>query len=251
MDFYGDYHTHTTSSDGMSSLADNVREAVTKGLRELAVTDHGFGNPKRFAMTEEKFAGQRKELDALQKEYGDKITLYQGIEADLIGEDGAIDLRPDQFSQMDVLVMGFHSFARPKSFRDWRKIYWNAYLRAIKYPSKATIERNTKAMIRSIQKYPIDVLAHLNHLYKVDCFEVTKAASDCGTYIELNAKHFDFSHEMFEKMLTTDVKFIVNSDAHYYKLIGGFGEIEAFLAQHTFDPSRIVNLNQKPQFKKR
>jgi histidinol phosphatase-like PHP family hydrolase len=52
-------------------------------------------------------------------------------------------------------------------------------------------------------------------------------------------------------MLTTGVKFIVDSDAHYYKLVGNFKEIEDFLAQHSFDASRIVNLGSKPDFKKR
>jgi putative hydrolase len=249
MKYFGDYHTHTTCSDGLSSLRDNINEAVAKGLKELAVTDHGFGNPKRFAMTEEKFSRQRKELDALQKEYGDAIKLYQGIEADIIGEDGTIDLDQRQIAMMDVLVMGYHSFARAKSFRDWRHLYWNAYLRPIKYPSRSTIEKNTKALIKAIQKYPVDILAHLNHLLKVDCYEVTKAAADYGTYIEFNAKHFDFSHDTFEKMLTTEAKFIVNSDAHYYKLIGNFTEIDDFLSQHSFDLSRIVNLDKKPIFK--
>ncbi|MDD3946367.1 MAG: PHP domain-containing protein [Clostridia bacterium] len=251
MNFYGDYHTHTTASDGISSLEDNVQEAVKKGLKELAVTDHGFANPKRFAMTPKKFAMQREQLDGIQKEYGDTIALYQGIEADLIGEDGTLDLTEEQISQMDVLIMGYHSFAKAKSFRDWRRLYWNAYLRVIKYPSKQTIARNTKAMINAIKRYPIDIVAHLNHLFKVDCYEVTKAAADYGVLIELNAKHFDFSHDLFEKMLTTSANFIVNSDAHYYKLVGGFSEIETFLSQHSFDPARIVNLERKPAFKKR
>lgn len=251
MKYSGDYHTHTTASDGISSLRDNVKEAVAKGLKELAVTDHGFGNPKRFAMTDAKFALQRKQLDELSKEFEDTITLYQGIEADLIGEDGTVDLDERQIAEMDVIVMGYHSFAKAKSYRDWRRLYWNAYFRFIKYPPKWVIERNTKALIRAIQKYPIDIAAHINHLFKVDCLEVVKACADYGTYVELNAKHFSFSHDLFEKMLATSAKFIVNSDAHYYKLVGGFSQIDSFLAEHSFDPSRIVNLGAKPIFKKR
>ncbi|NLO64548.1 MAG: PHP domain-containing protein [Clostridiales bacterium] len=249
--FTGDYHTHTYMSDGSSSAEQNVLEAISKGLKEIAITDHGFGNPKRFAMTEEKFDEQRKQLEILRAEHGDKITIYHGIEADLIGEDGTIDLSEKQMAELDVLVMGFHSFAKPKSFRDWRRIYWNAYLRAIKYPPKSVIARNTKALIRAIKRYPIDILAHPGHLFKVDCVEVAKAAGDYGVLMELNAKHFNYSHELFEKMLTTSANFVVNSDAHFYKLVGGFSQIEQFLSQHSFDPSRIVNLGGRPAFKKK
>lgn len=251
MSYYGDYHTHTTASDGISSLEDNIKEAIAKGLKELAVTEHGFANPKRFAMTDKKFAQQRIKVENLQKEYGQTITLYHGIEADLIGEDGTVDLNEAQIEQMEVIAMGYHTFAKAKSWHDWRKIFLSAYLRPIKYPSKETIANNTKAMIKAIQRYPIDILAHLNHLFKVDCYEVAKAAADYGTYIELNAKHFDFSHDLFDKMLTTKAEFIVNSDAHYYKLVGGFAQIDKFLAQHSFDRSRIVNFGAKPTFKKR
>lgn len=251
MKYYGDYHTHTYYSDGVSSCRDNVQSAVDKGLQELAFTEHGFANPARFAMTPEKFKRQRLEIDALQKEFGDKIKIYHGIEADILAEDGTIDLTPDQMKDIEVLVMGYHSFAKALSFADWRKIFLPSYLRILYYPSKATIARNTKMLIASIKRYPIDILAHINHLFKVDCYEVAKAAADYGTLIELNAKHFDFSAETFAKMQTTNVEFIVNSDAHFCSRIGGFDAIEKFLTENNFDRSKIVNFGKKPTFKKR
>ena len=38
-----DYHTHTTFSHGKGSIEDNVKEAVKKGLKAIAITDHGPG----------------------------------------------------------------------------------------------------------------------------------------------------------------------------------------------------------------
>ena len=35
-----DMHTHTTFSDGLGSIQDNVAFATMTGLRELAFTDH-------------------------------------------------------------------------------------------------------------------------------------------------------------------------------------------------------------------
>ncbi|MFA5450121.1 MAG: PHP domain-containing protein [Clostridia bacterium] len=249
-DIYGDYHTHTYYSDGVSSCRQNTEQAIKIGLKELAITDHGYNNPSRFALTREKYAKQRKEIDALRSEFGDKIVLYHGIEADIIGVDGTIDLEEDDFSYLDIVIMGYHSFAKAKSFYDWRKIFLPCYLRPIKYPSKDVIARNTKALIASIKKYPIDILSHINHLFKVDCYEVAKAAGDYGTLIEFNQKHFDFTHDVFEKMLTTSCEFIINSDAHHFRRIGVFPSISEFLGEHSFDKSRIVNLAQKPVFKR-
>ena len=52
MAFWGDYHTHTTYSHGKGSVADNAAVASSKGLKQLAITDHGmrhiiFGVRKR------------------------------------------------------------------------------------------------------------------------------------------------------------------------------------------------------------
>ena len=42
---WGDYHTHTTYSrhrHGKGTVADNVRAALSCGLKEIALTDHGL-----------------------------------------------------------------------------------------------------------------------------------------------------------------------------------------------------------------
>jgi DNA polymerase III alpha subunit (gram-positive type) len=40
----GDYHTHTYYSDGVSSVEDMVEAAIKKGLKTIAITDHGSGH---------------------------------------------------------------------------------------------------------------------------------------------------------------------------------------------------------------
>ena len=39
-----DFHTHTTYSHGKGSIEDNVKEAIKKGLKAIAITDHGPGH---------------------------------------------------------------------------------------------------------------------------------------------------------------------------------------------------------------
>ncbi|MFR6641738.1 MAG: PHP domain-containing protein [Christensenellales bacterium] len=42
MAYWGDYHTHTYYSHGKGTIEDNVRAAAEKGLKQIAITDHGF-----------------------------------------------------------------------------------------------------------------------------------------------------------------------------------------------------------------
>ena len=39
-----DHHTHTIYSHGKGSIEDNVRVAAARGLKSVAVTDHGPGH---------------------------------------------------------------------------------------------------------------------------------------------------------------------------------------------------------------
>lgn len=248
MKYYGDYHTHTYYSDGVSSVEENIISAIEKGLKEIAFTDHGYNSPNYGALSRKDFLKQGEEIERYRKKYGRELKIYQGIEADIIGLDGTIDLEERELKQMEIVLVGYHSFARAKSFYDWRKIFINSFLSVIKNPSEETIKRNTATIINAIKRYPIDIICHINHLFKVDCKEVAKACADYGTYIELNAKHLNLTDEMFDSMLKTKADFIVNSDAHHYSKIGEFEVIEKLIEKHNLNRERIVNLGKKPEF---
>jgi putative hydrolase len=72
---------------------------------------------------------------------------------------------------------------------------------------------------------------------------VAKAAADYGTYIELNAKKVHFTDDEIEKMLKTDVKFIVNSDAHSPNRVGEVSLVENMIKRLNFPTERIVNID--------
>lgn len=252
-EFYGDYHTHTLYSDGHTKPEDNIIQALKVGLNEIAFTDHGFNNPKRFALTREKFSRQSAQLEILRCKY-DSLSILQGVEADLIGLEGKIDARKDEQHLFDVLNVGYHSMAHAENWKDFRWINFRTFMAIIRFakPSAETIKRNTHAVIAAITKNPVDTLVHINHLFKVDCYEVAKAAADYGTYIELNGKHIiTLPHDAFEKMLTTEAQFIVNSDAHRVFQIGSFGKVMSYIAKHDMDMSRIVNFGRRPEFPRR
>lgn len=249
--YYGDYHTHTSYSDGLGTVDSNVKRAVELGLKTIAITDHGFGNPERYSLRQDTFAKQKQEVEQARIKYP-QIEILHGIEADIIGIDGTIDMSIDECKQMDILVAGFHRFAKPKSKKDFWQLYanLNTYLPGYyRTPSPKKLARNTDAVIAMLAKYPIDILAHINSCIVVDTVEVAKACAEYNVLLELNVKHFKLIERHFDKLLDTKVKFIVNSDAHKSDRVGQFETIDNFLTNKGVDKSRIANMEDKPTFR--
>ena len=57
-----DLHTHTTFSHGKGSIEDNVKVAIEKGLKAIAITDHGPGH-LTYGIKREAIPIMRKQID--------------------------------------------------------------------------------------------------------------------------------------------------------------------------------------------
>jgi putative hydrolase len=224
-------------------------EARRKGLKEIAITDHGL-NHIILGLKWWKVEQSIKEIEELRKEFSD-ITIYMGIEANIIGTRGIIDIKPEQLPYFDIILCGFHKPARPDRLRDYPGMYLQSYL-PFHLQNKFMVRRNTKAYVEAIKNNPIDVITHINKSVKVDCGIIAEVAAECGTYIELSSRHSTLMTEDMEAMLDTDVKFIINTDAHIVKTIGVTAGAEALIAQYGIPLERIVNVgDKKPTFRSR
>ena len=74
MAIWGDYHTHTIYSHGTSTIEQNVAKAVEKGLKEIAITDHGFRH-MTYQVRRSIFHRIRKEVEDLKANNFLPITL--------------------------------------------------------------------------------------------------------------------------------------------------------------------------------
>ena len=61
-----DYHTHTTFSHGKGSIEDNVKVAISKGLKALAISDHGPGH-LTYGVKRSALPVMRAEVDRLKE----------------------------------------------------------------------------------------------------------------------------------------------------------------------------------------
>ena len=76
-----DYHTHTIYSHGTGTVLENAMVAKEKGLKEIAITDHGFSH-MYFGLKREKLADLRRDIDEATQKTGVKV--YLGVEANLM-----------------------------------------------------------------------------------------------------------------------------------------------------------------------
>jgi len=241
MKFLGDYHTHTRASDGHTTLAQNVCEAKRKGLKEIVVSDHGFQTVLE-GMTAKNFEKQAK-FCATQKD----VRVLHGIESNILSPDGTIDTPDEYIGRLDVLNVGFHRFLKPK-YMFSKFVFKNGFCsKAVK---RKLIEVNTQAYIIALEKYPIDTLVHLNHMAPVNARPIFEKARETGTYIELNAKHLDDFLPLVKDAIESGVNFIVGSDAHRQKDIGGFAEVAKFIERNGIPIERVFGTEGNlPTFK--
>lgn len=245
----GDYHTHTIYSHGKGTVMENALRAKEIGLKEIAITDHGF-EQMAFGIKRKKVPQLIEDCKKATLETGVKV--YVGMEANLCDENGRTDMGVNDYKDFDIFLMGIHRFVKFTRFKDfWNMLVVNALYTAFKKEaSKSLIRYNTRAYINSIEKYPIDAVTHLNFLCFCDVAEVAKAARDNGTYIELNSKKVHLSDEQLEKVRDTGVRFIVDSDAHSVDRIGDTKLVDELLSRVEVPRERIDNIDGRfPDFR--
>lgn len=246
----GDYHTHTIYSHGKGTVLENARAAQELGLKEIAVTDHGFGQ-MAFGLRHRRIPSLIADCREAEKETG--VRVYVGIEANLLNDEGLTDLKEEDYKDFDVFLMGIHRFVRFRPFvKGMYNLWWRNWLhssRKTAFP-KNLVDYNTRGYINCIQKYPLDAVTHINYLCCCDAAEVAKAARDCGTYIELNTKKVHLSDEDLAKVRDTGVRFIIDSDAHSTDRVGDTKLVEEQLKRVPVPREQIDNIDGRtPDFR--
>ena len=245
-----DYHTHTPYSHGKNTVAENACVAKEKGLKEIAVSDHGFAH-LAFGVSRKKLSACRAECENAQKEYG--ITVLLGMEANILGASGKTDMKVSDYDDFDIFLCGNHIFVAYESFGEWWR-YGVGNILSRKFrsrPSDKLIAHNTKAYIQTIKNNPVDILTHLNYLCPADALEVAKCAADYGTYIELNSKKQHLTDEELNEIVQkTNARFVVDSDAHALDRVGDTARVQEQLARLNFPMDRIDNIDGRfPAFR--
>lgn len=241
MRLIGDYHTHTFYSHGKSSVEENVIEAINKGLETVAIAEHGPGHIF-YGVSWEKLREIKKEIERLREKYKGQIEILMGLEANLMDFEGNLDVTPEEAKELDFLACGFHNGIMPRDFKG--KVLYSP-LRGLTKVSKSfnekVIEYATDAMIEATHKYEIKFLTHPGAKFYVDANRLAKEMNP-NTLLEINNKHGYLDVEQLKGLVDSDVKFIINSDAHKQSDVGNVDKALKRFIESGLPKDRVINL---------
>ena len=220
-----DLHTHTVNSGhGYSTVDELAKTASFKGLKMIAVTEHGPnmpGGPHKYYFSN---------MSILPEEmYGVKIL--KGIEANIL-DDGQIDLSEERLKTLDFIAAGLHHDTghNLKNIVD----YTNATIKAIENP------------IVNMITHPASIY------YPINIKEVVKAASMNNVILEVNASSFNPNKESTRGSKKITVKLCklakrygvplsLNSDAHFHSHVGEVHYLFEILKEAGITNNDLIN----------
>ena len=197
-DIQAELHTHTTWSDGKFSLRTMVEEAVGRGYRTYAVTDHSVSLGIASGLSVEELEAQREEIQAVRAELGDEIHILHGVELE-IKADGQLDFSDDVLADLDLVVASLHTSMRQDREQATRRL-----LNAIHNPHVDIIGHPTNRLLG--RREPADL----------DMDAVLEAAAEHGTALEINANpmRLDLADIYVRRAVEMGIPISINTDAH-------------------------------------
>ena len=187
-DLRGDLHSHSTWSDGKSTLAEMALAARELGHEYLALCDHSQ------RLRDGRLEAQWEEIDALNAELA-PFRILKGVEVN-IRANGELDLADDLLAQLDWVMASVHSsFDSDPTGR---------VLAAMESPHVDCIGHLTSRKIGKRGPAPVEVE------------KVVEAALATGTFLEINSQpdRLDLRDAHARLAGEAGLRLVISSDAH-------------------------------------
>ena len=195
-DIQGDLHSHTRYSDGSATVREMAVTAMGLGRRYLAVTDHLDAWVK--SHSPETILQQAQEIAAVNEEFGDRITVLQGVEVD-IGPDGTLALPDAILDVVDLVIASIHRRFGLDTEAQTRRV-----VRAMSHPKVNIFGHPTGRWLGSREPAEFDLEA------------VFEAAAANGVAMEVNSNpaRLDLKDDHLRLAKQYGLRFAVNTDSH-------------------------------------
>lgn len=231
MRLLADYHVHSNFSrffHGKNTIEELVRTANAIGLKEIAITDHGFKHMCR--TNKAKMRKAREIIDEINEWSTTKVLL--GIEADIISEDGTIDVDNETLAMLDILIVGYHKLIKT----DFANFFGKTG------GTQADVQRCTNAFLNAIERYPITIISHLDSILKTDLYQIGHACKEKGVLVEINNRHTKWNKEQVDELIASDCLFVVSSDAHSREKIGEVDNAFDIIKKYEIPTENVANV---------
>ena len=194
-DLRGDFHMHSTWSDGDASLEDMLAAAARRGYEYHAISDHSQSRG-RIGLSFDRLREQRARVEALGATYGTRVLCASEVD---ILPDGSLDFTDAELAELDFVIASVHvGFDQTPAEMTARLI------RACENPFVNVIGHPTGRMLDRFPGYEFDYEA------------VFATAARTGTALEIDgqAKRLDLPPSLARRAKEFGVTFTVDSDAH-------------------------------------
>jgi len=230
-DIKGDFHMHTTASDGNCDIVELAEAAKDLGYKFICITDHSKSSAIANGLTTKRLALQIKEIRKLNEKI-EGITVLAGTEVDILAN-GSLDFDDKLLAELDFVMASIHSgLASPRQKVTTRtlKAMDNPYVNCIAHP--------TGRLIGQREAMDLDITAVIEH------------AARTHTALEINANpmRLDLRDTHCKMAIEAGVKLVIGTDAHSTGQLGlmGFGVATAGRGWvtkadvlNTFTPAKI------------
>ncbi len=215
-----DTHTHTVaSSHAFSTVLELAEFASQRGMKAIAVTDHGQ------AMPDGAHSWHFGSLRTLPR-YIRGVRVLHGAEANILDYEGHIDIIKRYQKELDWLIASFHEPCC----------------------APGTLEQHTQAYLALAENPEIDVIGHSGRgVYRYDYEKVIPVFKKKGKLVEINSHSFDKKdapancRQIALLCKKYEVPVVVNSDAHSCFSVGDVGKALDMLKEIDFPEELIVN----------
>ncbi len=239
---FADYHTHTRYSHGRGTIEENVLAARERGLQQVAITDHGPRHLFIGVRGKKAFLRARREVDALQKKYPDTEILL-GVEANVISQEGEIDVPEDVMPLLDLILVGYHLAVRTLDLPFTYHLHIRNRLQKYGLAKDGDLRRrNTRALMGAVRKYPVKIVTHPGLHVDIDTPTLARVCHERGTALEINCSYLQETRDFLQAARDTGVLFAVSSDAHHPSQVGDFAGALELLEEMGLSEERVINL---------
>lgn len=222
MKILADLHTHTIGSGhAYSTLSENAQIAAQKGLEIIGMTDHGPSMPGashlyyfcNFSIIPKRIYG---------------VRILRGVEANIISQEGELDLPQRYLGMMDLVLAGLH---------------------VICYPGGG-IEENTHAFLKAMENPFTDIMAHPGRLeFPLDLEKIAFMSYKLDVPLELNnsslcpekGSAWDNCRILAKAIAKYGGPVSLGSDAHFWDRVGEFSNCLQLIQESGIKEEQILN----------
>ncbi len=196
-DVRGDFHIHTTWSDGSDSLEAVARAGAARGYQYLAICDHSQALKVAHGMSVQRLRQQMAKIRSLNVRTK-RFRLLRGAEVDILA-DGSMDYPDAVLAELDFVVGSIHS-----GFRQDKATITKRIIAAMRNPYVTLIAHPTGRLMGQREPYAVDLEA------------VFRTAKDTGTAMEINAypRRLDLCDTAARQAQEAGAMLAVSTDTH-------------------------------------